>query len=251
MAPEGRSSQARPALAARRRDTIARFERCGSPPPGRFRAVSSCPETSRSPTGSRSSGPWPRAKRASRTSPRPPTAPRPSAASRRWASRSSGRGRRRPDPRPRRRGAARAARRPSTPATRARPCGCWPASWPAGPSARSSPATSRCCRRPVERVAAPLRAMGARARVDDGKPPLTIDGGALRAIRWELPVASAQVKTAVLLAGLQAEGRTTVREPGPSRDHTERLLPAFGVAGRARRAHGLGRGWRPAARRRD
>ena len=85
------------------------------------------------------------------------------------------------------------------------------------------------CRRPVERVAMPLRAMGARAQTVDGKPPLTIDGGALRAIRWELPVASAQVKTAVLLAGLQAEGRTTVVEPGPSRDHTERLLPAFGV----------------------
>ncbi len=86
------------------------------------------------------------------------------------------------------------------------------------------------CRRPVERVAIPLRAMGAAASSVDGKPPLTIDGGALHGIRWELPVASAQVKTAVLLAGLQAEGQTTVIEPGPSRDHTERLLPAFGVA---------------------
>jgi 3-phosphoshikimate 1-carboxyvinyltransferase len=86
------------------------------------------------------------------------------------------------------------------------------------------------CRRPVERVAIPLRAMGATASSVDGKPPLTIDGGALHGIRWELPVASAQVKTAVLLAGLQAEGRTTVVEPGPSRDHTERLLPAFGVS---------------------
>jgi 3-phosphoshikimate 1-carboxyvinyltransferase len=84
-------------------------------------------------------------------------------------------------------------------------------------------------RRPVERVAAPLRAMGAVAATTDGKPPLTIDGGPLRGVRWEMPVASAQVKTAVLLAGLQASGVTTVVEPGPSRDHTERLLPAFGV----------------------
>ena len=85
------------------------------------------------------------------------------------------------------------------------------------------------CRRPVERVAAPLRAMGARAAGVDGKPPLTLEGGTLRPITWELPVASAQVKTAVLLAGLDALGVTTVREPAPSRDHTERMLPAFGV----------------------
>jgi 3-phosphoshikimate 1-carboxyvinyltransferase len=85
------------------------------------------------------------------------------------------------------------------------------------------------CRRPVERVAAPLRAMGAGATGVEGKPPLTLDGGALRPITWDLPVASAQVKTAVLLAGLDADGLTTVREPAPSRDHTERLLPAFGV----------------------
>jgi 3-phosphoshikimate 1-carboxyvinyltransferase len=85
------------------------------------------------------------------------------------------------------------------------------------------------CRRPVERVAAPLRAMGAGAMGIDGKPPLTLDGGSLRPITWDLPVASAQVKTAVLLAGLDADGVTTVREPAPSRDHTERLLPAFGV----------------------
>ncbi len=84
-------------------------------------------------------------------------------------------------------------------------------------------------RRPVERVAAPLRAMGARADGALGRPPLAIEGGPLRGITWDLPMASAQVKTAVLLAGLQAEGRTTVREPAPSRDHTERLLPAFGV----------------------
>jgi 3-phosphoshikimate 1-carboxyvinyltransferase len=84
-------------------------------------------------------------------------------------------------------------------------------------------------RRPVERVATPLRTMGARALTTDGKPPLTVEGGRLHGIDYELPVASAQVKTAVLLAGLQAEGTTTVREPAPSRDHTERMLPLFGV----------------------
>jgi 3-phosphoshikimate 1-carboxyvinyltransferase len=84
-------------------------------------------------------------------------------------------------------------------------------------------------RRPVERVAGPLRTMGATALTTDGKPPLTIEGGRLHGIDLDLPVASAQVKTAVLLAGLQAEGTTTVREPAPSRDHTERMLPVFGV----------------------
>jgi len=84
--------------------------------------------------------------------------------------------------------------------------------------------------RPVERVAEPLRAMGAAVASSHGRPPLTVEGGPLRGIEWRLPVASAQVKTAVLLAGLQAEGKTTVREPAPSRDHTERLLPLFGAA---------------------
>lgn len=84
-------------------------------------------------------------------------------------------------------------------------------------------------RRPVERVAAPLRRMGATVLTTDGRPPMTIEGGRLRGLVHDLPVASAQVKTAVLLAGLQADGTTTVREPGPSRDHTERMLPAFGA----------------------
>lgn len=84
-------------------------------------------------------------------------------------------------------------------------------------------------RRPVERVAGPLRAMGAWAESHDGRPPLTIEGGPLRALEHTLAVASAQVKTALLLAGLQADGTTVVREPVLSRDHTERLLPAFGV----------------------
>jgi 3-phosphoshikimate 1-carboxyvinyltransferase len=84
-------------------------------------------------------------------------------------------------------------------------------------------------RRPVERVAAPLRAMGAAVTTHEGRPPLTVQGGTLQGIHWDLPVASAQVKTAVLLAGLQAGATTTVREPSASRDHTERWLPAFGV----------------------
>src|SRR6185503_4415594 len=62
-----------------------------------------------------------------------------------------------------------------------------------------------------------------------GGAPVTIDGGPLRGVRWDMPVASAQVKTAVLLAGLQAQGTTLVREPARSRDHTERMLPLFGV----------------------
>jgi 3-phosphoshikimate 1-carboxyvinyltransferase len=84
-------------------------------------------------------------------------------------------------------------------------------------------------RRPVERVAEPLRRMGARTSSSDGKPPLVIDGGPLKAMHWAMTTPSAQVKSAVLLAALQADGRTTVVEPAPTRDHTERLLPAFGV----------------------
>ncbi len=85
-------------------------------------------------------------------------------------------------------------------------------------------------RRPVERVAAPLRAMGAEVETSEGRPPLTLHGGPLCAVSWDLDVASAQVKTAILLAGLQAEGVTSVREPESSRDHTERLMPLFGAA---------------------
>ena len=85
-------------------------------------------------------------------------------------------------------------------------------------------------RRPMERVAAPLRLMGADIKTKAGRPPVQIEGGrSLRAIEYTLPVASAQVKSAVLLAGLQATGRTRVKEPAPSRDHTERMLGAFGV----------------------
>ncbi|MGH8299627.1 MAG: 3-phosphoshikimate 1-carboxyvinyltransferase [Steroidobacteraceae bacterium] len=85
-------------------------------------------------------------------------------------------------------------------------------------------------RRPMERVAAPLRLMGADIRTHDGRPPVEIHGTPkLQAIDYPLPVASAQVKSAVLLAGLSAFGRTRVTEPAPSRDHTERMLTAFGV----------------------
>jgi 3-phosphoshikimate 1-carboxyvinyltransferase len=84
-------------------------------------------------------------------------------------------------------------------------------------------------RRPMERVATPLREMGARVETTDGHPPIEIEGGRLRPIRYELPVASAQVKSAILLAGLYADGRTTVVEPAPTRDHTELLLRHAGV----------------------
>ncbi len=85
-------------------------------------------------------------------------------------------------------------------------------------------------RRPMERVATPLRGMGARIETADGRPPVTIRAtSGLKGIDYRLPVASAQVKSAVLLAGLRAAGRTRVTEPAAARDHTERMLSAFGV----------------------
>lgn len=85
-------------------------------------------------------------------------------------------------------------------------------------------------RRPMERVAGPLRMMGAGIETNEGRPPVRIRGGrTLRAIDYELPVASAQVKSAILLATLWADGRTRLTEPAPARDHTERMLRAFGV----------------------
>jgi 3-phosphoshikimate 1-carboxyvinyltransferase len=84
--------------------------------------------------------------------------------------------------------------------------------------------------RPMERIAVPLREMGASVETTDGRPPMTVTGGTLQPIRYELPVASAQVKSAVLLAGLYATaGPTVVVEPAPTRDHTERLLAAAGA----------------------
>ena len=84
-------------------------------------------------------------------------------------------------------------------------------------------------RRPMRRVIAPLTAMGATITSADGCAPLHITGGPLAGIEWRPPVASAQVKSAVLLAGLSAEGDTVVHEPAPTRDHTERAFPAFGL----------------------
>ena len=83
--------------------------------------------------------------------------------------------------------------------------------------------------RPMERIAEPLRRMGATVETTDGHAPLVVGGGELHAIDYTLPVPSAQVKSAVLLAGMQAEGLTTVVEPIPTRDHTERLLERAGA----------------------
>jgi len=89
---------------------------------------------------------------------------------------------------------------------------------------------SSLSRRPMRRVADPLRSMGARVDMaGDGTLPVTVHGARLSPVAYASPVASAQVKTAILLAGLRADGTTTVTEPAPSRDHTERMLPAFGV----------------------
>jgi 3-phosphoshikimate 1-carboxyvinyltransferase len=84
-------------------------------------------------------------------------------------------------------------------------------------------------RRPMERIRKPLDAMGAHITLTDGHAPLTIDGGPLRAIDFTTPVPSAQVKTCVLLAGLQSSGSTTVREAVRTRDHSELALRAFGA----------------------
>jgi 3-phosphoshikimate 1-carboxyvinyltransferase len=90
-------------------------------------------------------------------------------------------------------------------------------------------------RRPQERIALPLREMGARVETTDGHAPVRIEGAELHPIRYELPVASAQVKSCVLLAGLYARGGATrVVERVPTRDHTERLLASLGVRVRRR-----------------
>jgi 3-phosphoshikimate 1-carboxyvinyltransferase len=99
-------------------------------------------------------------------------------------------------------------------------------------------------RRPMRRVTDPLAQMGARIDTEEGMPPLHVRGGqALSGIRYELPVASAQVKSALLLAGLYASGETEIIEPHPTRDYTERMLSAFGYPisfspGRARLSGG-------------
>ncbi len=85
-------------------------------------------------------------------------------------------------------------------------------------------------KRPMERIATPLRQMGAIIETEEGgRPPLRIKGGqSLKAIDYKLPMASAQVKSCVLLAGLYADGITRTTEPAPTRDHTERMLAGFG-----------------------
>jgi len=89
---------------------------------------------------------------------------------------------------------------------------------------------SSLMRRPMERAAAPLRLMGANIETREGRPPVHIRGGQrLHGIDFAMPVASAQVKSAVLLAGLYAAGETRVTEPAVTRDHTERMLGGFGV----------------------
>jgi 3-phosphoshikimate 1-carboxyvinyltransferase len=86
-------------------------------------------------------------------------------------------------------------------------------------------------KRPMARVIKPLSMMGADITASEGNkyPPITIRGGGLKGIRYEMPIASAQVKSCLLLAGLYADGTTEVAEPAKSRDHTERMLPAYGV----------------------
>jgi 3-phosphoshikimate 1-carboxyvinyltransferase len=85
-------------------------------------------------------------------------------------------------------------------------------------------------RRPMQRVVVPLAMMGARIETHEGRPPVVIRGTPqLRGVHYSLPVPSAQVKSAVLLAGLAAAGETRITEGAPSRDHTERMLAAFGV----------------------
>jgi 3-phosphoshikimate 1-carboxyvinyltransferase len=85
------------------------------------------------------------------------------------------------------------------------------------------------CSRPMERVAKPLREMGADIETTAGRAPLTIKGRQLTGIKFASPVASAQLKSAILLAGLYANGTTTVVEPAMTRDHTEKMLAQFGV----------------------
>jgi len=84
--------------------------------------------------------------------------------------------------------------------------------------------------RPMGRILTPLTAMGAHISAADGRAPLHINGARLRGIHYAMPMASAQVKSAILLAGLYAEGESCVTEPAPTRDHSERMLAGFGYA---------------------
>lgn len=92
--------------------------------------------------------------------------------------------------------------------------------------------SARLRQRPMDRIVAPLRQMGALIQAENGRgqPPFIIEGQKLHGIEHELPVASAQVKSGILLAALFAEGETIITEPSPSRDHTERMLKNLGVS---------------------
>ncbi len=104
----------------------------------------------------------------------------------------------------------------------------WLAGQPSGRWTLDGDASIR--RRPMDRIVEPLRAMGAQVEASSGGvAPLTVEARVLRGIRYELPVASAQVKSCILLAALAAQGETRLREPVQSRDHTERMLMAAGV----------------------
>lgn len=100
------------------------------------------------------------------------------------------------------------------------------------PFAATLDGTPRLRQRPMDRVVDPLLRMGANitSTGTGSLAPLTIEGSSLHGIDYSLPIASAQVKTALLLAALQAEGPTTLTEPGPSRDHTERMLMSLGAS---------------------
>ncbi len=104
----------------------------------------------------------------------------------------------------------------------------WLAGQPAGEWTLDGDESIR--RRPVDRITQPLRAMGAELECRDERlPPLTVRGGRLQGIDYRLPVASAQVKSCVLIAGLNADGETSVTELDPTRDHTERMLRSAGA----------------------
>ena len=92
-------------------------------------------------------------------------------------------------------------------------------------------------KRPMGRVARPLEYMGARIECTEDRPPVTIHGGELDGIDYTMPVASAQLKSALLLAGVRAAGITNISEPAPSRDHTERMLALCGGPVEKRNSH--------------
>ncbi len=129
-------------------------------------------------------------------------------------------------------GFAARARRRSTSATPGRCFGSCRAGSPGQPEGEwTFDGDESIRRRPVDRIADPLRLMGADVECRDGRlPPLRVRGSQLRGIDYEMPVASAQVKSCLLLAGLLAEGETAIHEPLWTRDHTERMLAAMGAS---------------------